>query len=433
MRDLKLLKGVVFIFVFGVILCRWWNIPITDDGYARSWFYGDSFSDRNVMSTVQFYHDSGFDAGYAYLPVLFYKDTSRPVLVYTHYPGLPDLTATVVSQVTGIMSARKLMLLPIALSMLLFFLIFYTLQLIVRDRLPAFIGAVFLLASNYFICWADDLHQHVYVELVKWLYICLAYRFYNSKKFRAGYFAALFMLYFLAVWISFEPVVFLAIVTLGFSYIFKKKLVSLPNFILLCSPVIGFGLHLLQNYAYLHSWQAVMADMTKAVVHRTSGNVSYNEVGHVLGAADILRAIALLLLRIGKFYWINGLALVALMVFVFRRLKQDNPVLLKVLVVLLLASVSWHFVMPQHAMVHMFTLRHYATAFAIVFGVGMVYYFNYIRVLRHNRSVWLYAVHMPLIIITVVYAGYEQLYLAILKYSLVYPAWGKDLTLLFWI
>jgi hypothetical protein len=114
-------------------------------------------------------------------------------------------------------------------------------------------------------------------------------------------------------------------------------------------------------------------------------------------------------------------------------LKTDNNQLRQVVAVLLVAAVSWHFVMPQHALVHMFTLRHYAMPFAIIFGVGVVYYAAYLKQLKVNKPVWLYAVHVPVIAVCVLYAGYEQLYLSILKYALVYPAWGKDLTFLFWI
>ena len=382
------------------------------------------------MSTVQFYADSGFDSKYAFLPVLFYKDTSKPMLIYTHYPGLPDITATIISQLFETTSSRKLMLLPIALSMLLFFIIYKVMNELIINDIAAFIGASFLVTSNYLFCWADDLHQHVYVEVVRWLFVWMAFQLFNKSHFDYPQFACLYVLYFIAIWISFEPVVYLAIVTVGFSWVFKRKLISWPVVVLLTAPVLGFGLHMLQNYVFLGSWEKVYSDMITSAIHRTTGDVGYNELGRPVTFKEIPFAIQILLLRVGKFYWVNGISMLLLLFYV---LKQTNKTETKLLITLMVAAVSWHIVMPQHAIIHMFTLRHYAIPFAMIIGIGLIAYRQLLFDLYKSGSWALYVFHLPIILLTVAYGCYEQIYLAVLTYSIYYPAWGKDLKFLFWI
>src|SRR5260221_3345993 len=250
----RLITIIVFIFCYSLIVFRWLNIPVADTiTEARVGVYGDAFSSRNVYSSAMWFKDIGYRKTKE-LPVFNYNGNFNQsgVEVYTHYPQLPDILGGVYARLLNTKSPYSIAIFPVILSILFFFFLQPALKKIIPDPKAAFISWLMLVTSCYFICWADDLHQHLYTELLKWVYIYILYRYFTETKKR-WMLPALCSIYFIQSWITFEAIPFLAIVTIGFSVIFTKKILTAVNFLLLLMPVLGVSLHLFQNYLYLVS------------------------------------------------------------------------------------------------------------------------------------------------------------------------------------
>ncbi len=108
-----------------------------------------------------------------------------------------------------------------------------------------------------------------------------------------------------------------------------------------------------------------------------------------------------------------------------KKIKSDSRVLYAVTWSLLIASVGWSFIMPQHAYVHTFTSKHFGIWYGIVAAYGV---FEYIRIIKSQLADTKYALAM----INILVCGYafvmfltQQAFELYLKFGLAYPALGK--------
>jgi hypothetical protein len=428
----RLITILIFIFCYSIIVFRWLNIPIADtNSEARAGVYGDAFSSRNVHSSAMWFSDMGYKKTKA-LPAFNYTGNFNPdgVEVYTHYPPLPDILGGVYARMLSTKDPYRLAVFPILLSIFFFFFLQIALKKIIADQKAAFISWIALVISCYFICWADDLHQHLYTELLKWIYIYILYRYFTEIK-KPWMLPALCGIYFIQSWLTYESVPFLAIITIGFFIIFKNKIFTPACFLLLLMPVFGIALHLCQNYLYFGNWHAVIADMKNAFLKRTTGTGELsNELGRPVQLHDILKMWYYeLWFRLGRMFSIPAIPFIVLAVLAMSDLYRRHRIHFKMAIVFFLAGIAWIFVMPQHAVIHTFTIKHLGVFVAFISGYGILQYSQYLKKHLIQGPVYWKFIHVLLIAYTLYGFAYNQVYYVYLKFGFAYPHWGTDANL----
>jgi hypothetical protein len=267
---------------------------------------------------------------------------------------------------------------------------FFVVNQFVRDKRKTTFAVCIMLLSNYFIFWADNLHKHQYEELLKWLFVGLMYWYYEHEKKSLGALLGLLVIYVVSANISFEPIVYLAIVTVGFAIIYDRTIFTKETILLGLTAVLGFGLHMLQNYYYLGSIDLVIQDMSNAATLRTVGtNTEVSDLGRSLTWVDFANIPNLIQMRIERVFLIPGFAFFVFVYLAFRKLRQDEPKILRILIVLLIASLSWGFVMTQHFTVHCFTIRQWGLFYALVLGFGLPEYWTLYQTKIKQSKKWL--------------------------------------------
>lgn len=428
----RLITILVFIFCYSLILFRWLSIPIADkESEARIGVYGDAFSSRNVHSAAMWFQDMGYTKTRA-LPIFNYTGNFNPegIEVYTHYPPLPDIAGGVYARILNTKDPYRLAVFPILLSVFFFFFLLLVLKKILPDTRAAFISWLTLVISCYFICWADDLHQHLYTELLKWAYVYILYRYFTEIKKR-WMLPALASIYFIQSWLTYESIPFLAIITVGFFIIFRKKVLPPACFLLLAMPVLGVALHLFQNYLYFGKWHDVMADMKNAFLKRTTGTGELsNELGRAVQLHDIFRMWYYeLWFRIGRMFSIPAIPFILLSAFALSRMYRQHRIHFKIAIVFFLAGIAWIFVMPQHAVIHTFTVKHMGLFIGFVTGYGLVYYYDWVKKHFIQTPFYWKVIYALLIGYTLYGFIYNQVYYVYLKFGFAYPHWGTSANL----
>lgn len=416
---------MVLLFVYAVIAARYTKIGIHDQGYGRAWYYGDNFSEANVESAAKFYMEHGFKPN-AGLPTYSYLDTvSKNDYVYTHYPPMAEWIGGGVARVTGHYDDRVISLVPLALSLLLFFMIFYILARWLDHSHAAFIGASLLVLSNYFISWADDAHQHLYIEFFRWSFVYLWWLYLTTDSRKKYLLPVLAVCSAMMCLLSFEPYVYIGIVIIGFPWALKQKVIRWEVIVLLLVPVFAFGLRLYLNAEYLGGIAAMITDMKSALLNRTGASGAVSELQRSMDFSDYFHLLPQTRLhRLGHFYILPSLMVVLLGILGAIQLKKMNPVFFRVAMVIYIAVISWIFVMPQHALIHIFTLRHVGIFVGIVAGLGLIRYKTILVAhWKARKYVWLSG-HAVLIVYSLVYAGINTVYFVYLKYGFLYPHLG---------
>lgn len=422
----RLITILVFIFCYSLIVFRWLKIPIADtQSEARIGVYGDAFSSRNVHSSAMWFKDIGYRKTKA-LPVFNYTGNFNQggVEVYTHYPPLPDILGGIYARILNTKNARTIAIFPMLLSIFFFFFLQKALRKLVPDPKAAFVSWLMMVMSCYFICWADDLHQHLYTELLKWVFIWLLYLFYSGEK-KKWMLPVLCVLFFIQSLLTFEAIPFLAIVTIGFSLIFTKKILTVTNLLLLLMPVTGFALHLFQDYLYLGSWQAVRDDMKDAFLKRTTGQFT-NELGRTIKPHDFVRMWKYeLWFRIGRMFTLSAIPFIVITSLALYHFYKENRNHFKMAITFFIAGIAWIFLMPQHAVVHTFTVKHLAVFVAFVSGYGLMKYLKLLRQHIRSKQYLLWIFHFALIGWTTYTYAFNQFYYVYLKFGFAYPYFGN--------
>lgn len=429
MMSYRSITILTFIFCYSLIIFRWLNIPIADTtSEARIGVYGDAFSSRNVHSAAMWYSDMGFTKTKA-LPVFNYTGNFNQsgVEVYTHYPPLPDILGGIYARVLGTKDPYALAIFPILLSIFFFFFLQIVLRKLIPDSKAAFVSWLVMVISCYFICWADDLHQHLYTELLKWLFIYILYRYFTEIKKR-WMLSALCCIYFIQAWITFESIPFLAIVTIGFFIIFTKKIFSPACLLLLLMPVLGVALHFFQNYLYFGNWHSVIDDMKNAFLKRTAGTGELgNELGRSVQAYDILKMWTYeFWFRLGRMFAIPTIPFIIFTLVALQHLYQQHRVRFKMAVVFFLAGIAWIFVMPQHAVIHTFTIKHMGVFVGFVSGYAILRYFDLIKKHFSRRTYLWWPVHTVILILILYGFIHNQVYYVYLKFGFAFPHMGTS-------
>ena len=391
--------GITLLFALLIIGLRSQLILSDDAAGGRSFQRGDGYSDLNTLSAVRHFYDHGLWAS-KLRPMHNYDpgEGRTEATPYLHYPALPDVLHGMFARWIGSTDQRNLRWFPLALSFCGAIALWFFLRQQMRyywgsnsnsqvagrpgldfaDRAAA-LSWVILVTSNYFLAWADGLHKHPYEEISKWLYFAGLLTHYQrlqslaagESSFRSlGRIAFLAALAFLTGHASFEPIVFLAVATVGLSMIFERswRRVFAPiNFVLGAAFVASFISHLYLNALYLGSWSLALTDLHEALSVRT-------------GDVNLLKLPWVALERIERYFHITGFALLILGIFMFRDLRPETSTsprlreFRQLTYVLLAASLSWYIVMKQHAAVHHFVGKQSGLLVGWIVGPALLFY-----------------------------------------------------------
>ena len=387
---------IAILAVYVLVIFRIVNVPAKD----RSSIFGDGYSDRNTLASARYFHDHGFIKT-AFLPVHDYPPEAG-AWVYTHYPALPNILAGVYSKLSDSGNEPILRIFPAILSILLLLLIFKALMNTGADRKWGFYAALVLMLSNYFIAWADNLHKHLYEELINWTSFLLLYA-YHHKGGRDK--RILFLLILLAIAgtnISFEQPVFMFVLNLGFTIVYRKKAITVETIAIALAIITGFALHLMQNYIYLGSMDAVILDMKNAFIFRTSGQsiggyVSEQPFSIVRNAWEIPFN---WFNRMERYFLFPGWALLAIILTTGSKLRQRTPEAIKLMLVTFAAAAAWGIAMPQHEFIHSFTNRHFSIFYGLAIAFCLPLYFEQVKNDFHRRKPFWIAFHIILLAYT---------------------------------
>lgn len=413
---IKKYRWGVFAFCFILVIWRAFNVT-TSNGNGRDNVYGDSFSDKNVLSAVKFYNDYGFDTT-CWLPVQQYDGKGDSAwIAYSHYPPLPDILAGIYSKILGTTRETPLRLVAFIWGILLFFIIYNVLDFLLKDKTQAFIGGTLLVLSNYYLAWADNLHKHTLEELAKWVYLYCIYRYYNEEENKNKWLVWMCVIFLFAVNVSFEPPVYLAIVSIGFSLLYQRKIFTKTTILPGISAVTGFMLHMWQNAAYFGSWQTAFDDMKAAFLLRTAGQetegITVNEIGDK--SFNLLDIFFEWFNRIERFYLIPGWAILILGTWGIWHMYQNRRKLFYITLTLFIATIAWSFVMMHHAYVHLFTSRQWGIFLAVVCGYTLPLYYEQVRKAIAERNSPLIVMHSLFVLYIAAMAISQQVYAMWLK------------------
>jgi len=419
-QQLKKIRWGIFIFCFMLMAWRAFTISIYDGG--RNNVYGDSYSDNNTLSAARYFYDSGFSKTY-FLPMHQYDfsgDTS--IGAYTHYPALPDIFAGGYAHILNTTKEPLLRIFPILLSMVWFFLIFRVLEIILKDKKKAFIGGSVIVLSNYFIAWGDNLHKHALEEFFKWLYVYCIYRYFTVAENKNRWLLAMCVLFILAVNTSFEPATYLAVISIGFSLTFTRKLFTPAVILPGIAAVVGFMLHMWQNAAHLGGWLLAIKDMEAAFVLRAAGEATEGYTINELGdkSFTILDLVFEWFNRIERFFLIPGWAFIIFLVGGMWHMLKNNRKLFYITLTVVIATLSWSFAMMHHAYVHLFTSRQWGILIGLVSAYTLPLYYGMVKKAFTQKKYLSIVFHSLFILYIIAMAISQQVYALYFKYGFAY-------------
>lgn len=426
-KNIKTIKWTLFVLVFSIIVFRAINVSVFNCERARNGMLGDGFSDKNTLSSANYFLDSGFTQT-SFLPVhdYFPKDTSYHAVIYTHYPALPNILAGFWGVIFQSKSETVLRIIPILLSVFFFFFIFFVLNQWIADEQKSLIGAACLWLANYFICYGDNLHQHVYGELLKWIYVYGLYLYHESTESKKGIWFGLMLIMVAEVNISFEQPVFLGVLTLGFSWIYQKKIFSFTTITAALMVFIGFGLHLYQNANYLGGWQAAIDDMRHAYTFRATGA---DTVGYIkereFGWRNLWEIPFDWFNRMERFYVFPGWFMLLVFLLTRKQFKLNYPKLYQIQWALFFASIAWSFVMTQHAFVHGFTNKHFSIWYALTAAICLPIYWQKVKNVFAAKAIVPKTLHGLAIAYALLMFVTQQVWEVWLEFGLLFPNFGR--------
>jgi len=425
MKHRKIIFWGIFIFCLSLIFVRY-KISISDEGYGKAWYFGDAFSSNNVKSAAKYYNEKGFSTN-EYLPTYNYQDTIiGNELLYTHYPPLAEWIGGLTTKITGSFSEYVLSLLPTLLSILLFFLIYKVIDDITGYPTESFIAASCLVLSNYYLGWASDFHQHVYIEMGRWLFVWIWWKYLKGTTSKLAI-PLLMLIYACICFVSFEAYVYIAIIAVGFAWVMTKKIIRWEIIALLLVPILMFSLRMYINYNHFHDWAITIEDFKHAYATRTGITESYSELGRKMTLYDYLIFLPQTrFIRLGHFYLFPSAVVIALCILGLIKIKALNKTLYQLCLTVYFASISWTILMAQHALIHIFTLRHLAIFVALTMGFGLMAYREKLIFDFQKKNKTMFILHVLMISYSIIYFGINTFYFLYLKYGFLYPKLGTS-------
>lgn len=413
-------KWIIFIFCFTILVTRTFTVSVFDGNKSRSSVYGDGYSDINTISSAKYFLDSGFTQT-AFLPVHDYYPELKGTVAYTHYPALPNILAGFYAKLFASVNESSLRLIPLLIAVVFFWFIFFVLHEFTQSRIKTLLGSASILLASYFLAWADNLHQHLYGELLKWIYFYLLYTYHMQDGKDKRLLLGMFFIMLLQVNISFEQPVYLGILTLGFSIIFKKRIFTIETIGAASFVVIGFILHLYQNAIYFNSWDMALTDMKDAFLFRTAGTETAQNIAESsFVPTDYWQIPFNWFNRMERFYMFPGWAVLILAFWVMKELRTNNKKLYQILWALFFASIAWTICMAQHGFIHIFVNKHFSIWYALIAATGLPILWQKVKTAFMQKPILPKVFYGVLCLYMLVMFLTQQVWMVYLKYGLAY-------------
>lgn len=379
----------MILFVYAVIGWRASQITFENAGNARSQIRGDSLSESLTWNGARYFFDHGFWAtkfmpNYGYTNEVAANKTKefRKEWVYTHFPSLPDVLTGLTAVLMGTTDVRYLRIFPILLSPLLLWLMWRAISLML-DKKEAYVSFAALLLSNYFVAWADNIHKFLYEDLVKWTIL-----FIFLRRFRVGPrredIPLLALLYFLGACISFDAIIVSAVICVGFSLLYKKKLFTVETVVPGLVTVVALALHLVQNILFFESFDGAWHDLVTIFNQRTTGTGA-SEIGKLTLLVWLQHFFFWNINRVERYFLLPGWAVLFFAVYFYRRWQSAENPSFRLIPILLIAAVAWNCVMWQHAVVHVSTARNWGLIVGLLAGPALLYMWHSLSHFRQKN------------------------------------------------
>jgi hypothetical protein len=350
-----------------LLLASWIPATVRDPGLT----HGDYYSDANVLMAARNFERFGllFRQGF---PVQYtcLREGSRPV-PYTHYPPGPEWLH-MAWRAAGLRRLAELRLASLAIALLGAGILVAAFRALTGSTLIACASALFYVASNPLLGYADSLHQFPYLQLTLGVFLHAWLRM-EATGSRGWLFLAGLAL-FLDGWLSFEHILFAAVFVTGRVVLEKRRDLLGPAFVILAVPVVAMALRFTHNTWAWGSTAAAIADLRG--LDRITG-VETSRWGLVarwcrrLGAGgappdDYDREFEYPVLRLAVALPAAALAWLALR----SPSERQGPVGrgLRSAALLLAAALPWLAVFPTHGMVHRHLVLHFLPGFALGLG-----------------------------------------------------------------
>jgi hypothetical protein len=374
----------LFVLVYALIGFRAWQITFDNAGDARSQIRGDSFTESLSWNGVRYFFDHGFwptkfMPNYGYVGAIAEKKQKEfdKSWIYKHYPSLPDVITGITAVAMRTIDVRVLRIFPIVISVLLLWLMWRALILLLPKK-EAMVSFGILVLSNYFVAWADNIHKFLYEEIIKWAILFVFLRRFIIRKHREDI-ALLAILYFLCACISFDAIVVSAVICIGVSLIYRKKLLTVETVVPGVATVAALALHGVQNILFFGSFQAALDDLLSIFQTRTVGTIG-SESGKLTLPMWLQHFFYWNINRVERFFLLPGWAVLFFAVLFYRKWRSENRETFKFIPLFLFAAVSWNCVMWQHAYVHVWTARNWSFIVGLLGGPALLFLWNNIRI-----------------------------------------------------
>jgi len=319
----------------------------------------DSYSDINILVSGKNLATHGLLSLHM-LPVHYPTPTTENAFYYLHYPPLPDVINCIL-QSLGIthLAAMRMITGLLFISGLLCMYWAFSWEL---GPLAAVCGLAFLATSAYFVSYAVSLHQHAYNAFVLGLFLLFLTRAVRTNGFRRKPLMACWAILMVGSLASYEFILYCQI----FAWVYVLASGQIRRhwrslLILATAPMVGVGLHFLQN-----CWAVGLAGaLTDGL-----GYGQYLEKGrwHWLKQLPDLY-----FSRTGqRFYWpwpaLLALGTISLVLADYTsRSAEPRRRASALLLALTTASLGWYLFMPRHAAIHEHTMNQlFPLAFAVM-------------------------------------------------------------------
>jgi hypothetical protein len=329
---------------------------------------GDAYSDANAILAGENFVTRGF-ARLHFLPVIVPDPADPPAKedFYTHYPPGADLANGVLRALgIGRLEGWRLVAAAFSLAGLAFW--FLALRRLFGDAVAA--AGVAAYALNFSFVWlGDSIHHYAYSDFLRSAAFWLGVRIVEDGA-RARDTALLCAVLFLQSLLAFDylPWTHILLLGLGATGFRGPKLRRMLLFAAM--PVLGVGLHMLQNVWAL-GVSAAWADMGGALAQRAlaSGSGSFERFSFASVISHVIRDTHQLMgVGLGTILGFGALGAAA---WLASAPEGERTRAARVLGVLALATSFWFVAMHQHAAEHPYSNRQLLPLAALAFALGL--------------------------------------------------------------
>jgi len=326
------------------------------------WPY-DKYSNINALVAGENFYRYGFLKLHL-LPVHYKGDLTDNPDYYLHYPPLAEIVNGLVRKV-GIESLAIMRFMCGTVFVAGAIFLYFGLRRILGD-LVSLCSISFLLFSVYFYGYSVNLYHYSYNFFFLGLFFWLFFRALCDDGSEKNCWVTLWFVFLLQSLTSFEFILYMQVFMWGYFLImgeFRKRLPLL--IILLSAPVVGVGLHFLQN-CWAIGWTAAIAD----------GLGFGKRHGSLLssGRWSALLKLPAFVEKTVDYYFNLSFFGVFLIVSIILTIRHRFSMLarrsvLALIISLILATISWYLIMPAHSYVHQHVVSHFLILILVLMGI----------------------------------------------------------------